>query len=211
MAIQIDPISSPRIITVPLADGVSITVQSLVNQIREWEHTPEALAYDKLLSASGKEDLGGDPKVLVGITAVLENAKVVFAGRGSPTVCTISGGNLVAVNASGYSMSPIEPSTNVSVALTQSSSATTTAAVAEWTQAQKDSIFADTTILKTDTGTIKTDIDRVEVDVAGVSTSLDEAKHHSGAFEPDKESLEAIRTRLDEVYNKPAGTKGFSV
>ena len=44
-----------------------------------------------------------------------------------------------------------------------------------------------------------------------LNASLDEAKHHTGLFEPDKESLEAIRTRLDEVYVKLAGRGGFSI
>ena len=122
MTIQVNPISSPRIITVPQADGVSITIQSLVNQIRQWEHDPVNMGYDKLLSASGKEDLGGG--ALVGITAKLENTKVMFEARGALTTCAIYGGNLVAVNAGGNSMFPIEPSTNVTVQLAQSSSPT---------------------------------------------------------------------------------------
>ena len=122
MTIQVNPLVSPRIVTVPLTDGDSITVQSLVNQIRQWEQTVEALPYDKLLSASGKEDLGGN--ILVGITAKLENTKLMFEARGTATTCYVGGGNLVAVNASGVSMFPIEPSTNVTVQLTKSSSAT---------------------------------------------------------------------------------------
>ena len=122
MSISVDPIASPRIITVPTADGASITVQSLVNQIRQWEHEPLNLGYVKLLSASGKEDLGGG--TLVGITAKLENTKVKFEARGTPTTCYVGGGNLVAVDANGASMFPIEPSTNVTVQLSQSTSAT---------------------------------------------------------------------------------------
>ena len=120
MSISVDPIASPRIITVPEADGSSITIQNLVNQIREWEHEPLNLGYAKLLSASGKEDLGGGS--LVGITAKLENTKIKFAARGTPTTCYVGGGNLVAVDSSGVSMFPIEPSTNVTVQLAQSTS-----------------------------------------------------------------------------------------
>ena len=122
MTIQVNPLVSPRIITVPLADGDSITIQSLVNQIRQWEQTIDSLSYDRLLSASGKEDLGGN--VLVGITAKLENAKLKFEERGTPTTCYVGGGNLVAVDVYGVSMFPIEPSGNVTVQLSQSSSAT---------------------------------------------------------------------------------------
>ena len=122
MSIQVNPLLSPRIITIPEADGESITIQSLVNQIRDWEDNQANLAYDRLLSATGKEDLGGS--VYVGITAKLENAKLKFADRTSPTVCAVSGGNLVAVDANGSSMFPIESSDNVTVTISQSSSAT---------------------------------------------------------------------------------------
>jgi len=122
MSIQINPILSPRIITIPEADGASITIQSLVNQIRNWEDNQVNLGYNILLSATGKEDLGNEIKV--GITAKLENAKVKFAERLSPVVCYISGGNLVAIDEYGSSMYPIEYSTNVTVILAQSSSAT---------------------------------------------------------------------------------------
>jgi len=122
MAISVDPMVSPRIIIIPETDGNNIAVQNLVNQIREWEHELLNLGYDKLLSASGKEELGGS--TLVGITAKLENAKLKFEGRESPTLCNVSGGNLVAVDSSGNVIFPIEPSDNVTVQLAQSSSAT---------------------------------------------------------------------------------------
>ncbi len=122
MTITINPVVSPRIVTVPEADGESITIQSLVNQIRDWEDDQVNLCYPSLLSASGKEVL--DENTKVGITAQLLNAKVKFEDRGAPTICTIYGGNLVAVDALGISMSPIEPATNVSMVLAQSSSAT---------------------------------------------------------------------------------------
>lgn len=120
MTIQVNPISSPRIITVPEADGDSITVQQLVDQIRNWEQAPINLGYKKLLSAAGKEDLGDGARV--GITAKLEDVKVKFEARASLTACSIYGGNLVAVDASGNTMHPVEPSTNTAVTIAQSSS-----------------------------------------------------------------------------------------
>ena len=122
MTIQVNPIVSPRIITVPEADGTEITIQSLVNQIRDWEDNQANLSYDHLLFASGKDDLGGG--VLVGITARLINAKLKFEARASPTTCTVTGGNLVAVDANGNSMYPLEYSDNVMATITASSSAT---------------------------------------------------------------------------------------
>lgn len=186
MAIQVDPISSPRLITVPVVDGTSITVQSLVNQIRQWEQTMEALPYDKLLSASGKEVLSITESV--GITATLENTKIKFADRGSPTDCNIYGGNLVAVDSNGNPMNPVQYSENVTVTVARSSSATMVQ------DADIDGIKAKTDHLPDNT-----------------EYFIDEIKHHGGTYEPDKESLEAIRARIDEIYAKPSGGKGFSI
>ena len=122
MAIQVNPTVSPRIITIPEADGVSISIQSLVNQIRGWEDEQANLCYPKLLAASGKEILDATSKV--GITASLENTKLKFAARTGLTTCSVSGGNLVAVDINEDTMFPIEPSTNVTVQLAQSSSPT---------------------------------------------------------------------------------------
>ena len=170
--------------------ATEVTIQELINAIRNWEDELVNMNCPKVADASGKEDLGGGS--LVGITLKLLNWKLKFANRAGPNyiVCTVKGGNLVAVDQYGASMSPIEPSAYVTITMAVAVSATITAAVAEWTQAQKDSIFADTT-------TIKTEIDKVE---------------HGGAgeYERDKESLEAIRARIDEIYAKPTGGGGFS-
>jgi len=120
MTISVNPLVSPRIITVPEVDGDSITIQSLVNQIRNWEDNQANLTYPSLLSASGKEDLGGGASV--GITAKLENAKLKFADRTEATTCLVYGGNLVAVDVDDANMYPIEPSNNTTVTISQSSS-----------------------------------------------------------------------------------------
>ena len=122
MTIQINPIVSPRIITIPEADGTEITIQSLVNQIRDWEDEQVNLCYPSILSASGKETLDASTKV--GITATLINAKVKFADRTSPTDCDIYGGNLVAIDEYGDPMNAIQYAENVTVTMTKSSSAT---------------------------------------------------------------------------------------
>ena len=136
MAISINPYASPKIITVLAA--TSITIQNLVNWVMDWEEIPANLTHERVVKAGGKQSLGDSAKV--GITAVLLNAKVGFEAQGVPTTCTIYGGNLVAVDANGTSMSPIEPATNVTVALAQSSSPTLIQDVAEWTQAEKDAL-----------------------------------------------------------------------
>jgi hypothetical protein len=121
--ISVDPISSPRIITI-LSPAVSISIQELVNLLRDWEDEPTNLEYDHLISAAGKEALGGG--VQVGVTVILLNAKVAFEARPPSTYvqCEISGGNLVAIDINGDPMSPVEPTAFTQVVRAASSSAT---------------------------------------------------------------------------------------
>jgi len=69
----------PRIIEV-LAPTTDVTVQEIVNAVRNWED--DNLSYDPLISAAGKEALGGG--VTVGITATLQNARLMFTSRTTP-------------------------------------------------------------------------------------------------------------------------------
>ena len=113
--------ASPRIITIAASEaGLTVTAQDLVDTLRQIEDEPENLAYDHLLDAAGKQVLGVG--VAVGITVILQNAKIKFADRSPPTYvqCSVTGGNLVAVDANGASMSPIEPSAYTQV-MTQAS------------------------------------------------------------------------------------------
>jgi len=154
MTIQINPIVSPRIITIPEADGTEITIQSLVNQIRDWEDEQVNLCYPSILSASGKETLDASTKV--GITATLVNAKVKFADRTSPTDCDIYGGNLVAIDSNGDPMNAIQYAENVTVTMTKSSSATMVQS------AEIDTILAR---IGSPTSTIASDLDYIKSQV----------------------------------------------
>jgi hypothetical protein len=123
MEISIDFESSPRIITI-LAPTTEVTVQELVNALRDAEDDPLNMEHDHLISAAGKEPLGGG--VSVGITVTLLNAKVAFEARLGPDYiqCEISGGNLVAMDENGVPMSPIQPTAFTQVVRASSSSAT---------------------------------------------------------------------------------------
>ena len=84
---------SPRVVEVS-APSTELTVQDLVDTLRVSEEAfVEGLAFDKLIDAAGKENLGGG--VLVGITANLQDAQVSFEARRTPaetgTVTTGSG------------------------------------------------------------------------------------------------------------------------
>lgn len=102
---------------------VSVTIQDLINQIRDYEDELINMDYDKIANAFGKQSLGGG--ALVGITLELVNDwRVAFEARPGPdtVLCTISGGNLVAINQ--YSNNPIKPTAFTSVTIAQSSSPT---------------------------------------------------------------------------------------
>ncbi len=123
MAIIVYPYLSPRIIEIQ-APTTEISIQSLTDQIKDWEDEPSNLTYPILVKTFGKQTLGGG--VSVGITAELQNAKISFQARAGPdeVLCTVSQGNLVAVDSAGASMNPISPTAYVQVVIAQSSSAT---------------------------------------------------------------------------------------
>ena len=124
LTLSIDAESSPRIITV-LAPDVAISMQQLVNLVRDWEDDQEdGLIYDHLLNAYGKQDLGSG--TMVGVTVQLLNAKLAFEARPGPTFvqCNISGGNLVALDVDGNTMAAVQTTAYTQVIMTNSSSAT---------------------------------------------------------------------------------------
>ena len=119
MAIIFDRVN--RIIEVE-ADEIKVNAQDLLNAIRGFEDDQGNMDIPHIAEAAGKEDLGGS--VFVGITLKLINWKVKFEERETPTICDIYGGNVVAIDEYGEPMSPVEPSSNVTVTKTSSSSAT---------------------------------------------------------------------------------------
>lgn len=118
--------TSPRIITVA-KDGAaseSISLQDLIDTLRSIEYQADTQSYEYLVDSFGKQNLGGG--VLVGITLVLNNAKIAFEARSGPTFvqCNISGGNLVAIDSVGADMDPIQTTAYTQIVKTSSSSAT---------------------------------------------------------------------------------------
>ena len=114
---------SPRIILVD-APSIEISMQDLLDTLRDAEALPQNMDDDPIVSAAGKENLGGG--VYVGLTVTLLNAVLGFEARGGPTweQCNISGGNLVAVDSNGQTISPVYPTMYTHVVMTASSSAT---------------------------------------------------------------------------------------
>jgi len=114
---------SPRIITI-LAPSTEVTIQDLHDTLTDLEDEPPALAYDQIISTSGDEPLGSG--VYVGLTATLLNAQIAFEARPGPdwVLCTIRGGNIVAIDANGAEIDVRKPTAFTSVDRAASSSAT---------------------------------------------------------------------------------------
>jgi hypothetical protein len=157
---QFDPIN--RIITV-LAPDTEITIQELINAIRDWED--DHLEWDKVADATGKDFLGAG--LYTAITVKLLNWRLKFQDRDQPTACVVRGGNLLAVDAQGNYMYPIAPATNVTVAIAQSTAASL---LAEWKQADID--------------LVKTQVGYIPSDLPDVPTMAElNAVHGSGSWE----------------------------
>jgi hypothetical protein len=104
------------------APDVEVTVQEIVDAVRDWQDELINMEVEEIIQASGKESLGGG--VQVGITLELINDwRLSFEDRGGPSwdICTVAGGNLVATNA--YNDEPIFPSAYVNTVIAQSTSA----------------------------------------------------------------------------------------
>ena len=99
-------------------------MQDLYDTLRWNEAMAVAVDDASIVAGSGKENLGGGTKV--GLTIKLLNAKVAFEARPSEpwVLCTLNGGNLVAVDANENDMDAREPTAYVTIDRTSSSSAT---------------------------------------------------------------------------------------
>lgn len=78
-------------IGVPQVDAQPLTMQTLINSIREEESSERGIVYDQIADAAGKDDLGGG--VMTGITVNLRSTWMVEFVSGAYQA-TVSGGNL---------------------------------------------------------------------------------------------------------------------
>ncbi len=79
--VDITYVDTPRVAEVA-SPSTEIIMQDLVDTLRDAEYSWQGLTFNKLINASGKEDLGGGVKV--GITAALQNMLLAFEGRTTP-------------------------------------------------------------------------------------------------------------------------------
>ncbi|MEW6606076.1 MAG: hypothetical protein AB1414_01310 [bacterium] len=93
-----------------------VSIQELINTIRDFEDNPEGMNVKTFINAAGKQDLGSGVKV--GITLELTNNwRIQFEARDGPdyVACKVYGGNLVATN--DYNNNPIKPSAYTQVTI----------------------------------------------------------------------------------------------
>lgn len=120
--VSIDWTVSPRIITIA-EPTTSVTIQDLSDTIRTLEgNRIWAMIYPYILDSEGKFDLGTK---LTGISLRLIDAKIAFEARSGPTwaECSITGGNLAAVDSVGDPVWPIEFTNYTSVTFESDTSA----------------------------------------------------------------------------------------
>ena len=94
---RIDWFKSPRLIWIDEATD-DLTVQVLLNELREFEDEPTFMGFDKIVNAGGKEELGGG--TLVGITATLLDARVAFI----PTLPPEESGTVTTIDSLGVTL-----------------------------------------------------------------------------------------------------------
>ena len=107
--LTIDPQVSPRVITIA-SPTVLFTVQEIVDWCRAWEDSVEGHTFDRLINANGKQTLTATKSV--GITATLLDAQIEWEDRAGPTLtrCTITDGNLLAVDSVGSDIDVVKES-----------------------------------------------------------------------------------------------------
>lgn len=114
MAFIFDKVHKVIFIESPGYGSLTITIQELIDSIRDWEDNSEGIVEKSIANAYGKQDLGGGSKV--GITLeLINNWRVQFEAEENLTNAYIIGGNLVAVNS--YENDPIKPASNINVVI----------------------------------------------------------------------------------------------
>ena len=151
-------------------DVTSITIQELIDAIRDWEDGTDGITVRSVANAYGKQDIGGGAKV--GITLeLINNWRIHFAERSSWTNCYIYGGNLVAVNT--YANDPIKSSAYTNTILAQSSSPTlvySEGGGGVWTTEEKNIVLSGTSALMSNTTTLLSGTSAIASNVGAVLT-----------------------------------------
>lgn len=214
-----------KIITVE-APATEVTIQELINAIRDWEDELDNMDLPKVADASGKESLGGG--LVVGITLnLLNNWQLKFEDRPGPDFiqCIVKDGNLVG----GVAGDPIKESAYTQVMLILSAAGTIAeTGVSGLTAEESEKLLA----IPSDTLTseehsqvmqvagVKAKTDNLPPDPADqslveahVTTKVQELKEPTiDGYDRDKDSLKKLSDKLDEILAAPPTGGGvFSV
>ena len=112
-----------RVISVS-TNSTSITIQQLYDDVIDFFDEPNNMDLDPILTAAGKDDIGGGE--FVGVTVALINDwRLSFGDRSSADnviACSVTGGNLVATNTFGDN--PIFPTLFTQIQTRQSQAPT---------------------------------------------------------------------------------------
>lgn len=113
MALQFNRFT--KVATLPLADGRTLTVQSLYDQFREFEEEPNNLDLDTMIAGGGKDDLGTGEFTVPTVT-LRDGWRLAFEDGAGPVqeLAVVSGGNLVATLPNLTVQFPIAETTFVS-------------------------------------------------------------------------------------------------
>lgn len=149
MAFKIDVFTFDEPNRLMLVDvGVDeVTCQQIYNAAREFEGEPANLDLLPLVTAGGKDDLGGGRQVGITLT-MINDWRVKFPDAAGPTidVKTVSGGNFLAVNQ--YQNVPVAASTFTTVILAQDTSASAIEVPSSGLTAEESAQLAEIALLK---------------------------------------------------------------
>ncbi len=99
-----------------------MTIQDIVDTLRDWESQALNMNEKKILDAAGKDDIGGGKEVEVTVT--LLEATLQFEERAGPgyVQCMVDGGNLTALDENSVPIDPIQTAQFTQVVRTNVSS-----------------------------------------------------------------------------------------
>jgi len=205
MAIVFDEIKRTIIIEKPQTE---VTIQNLINAIRDWEDELINLDEASLANASGKQDLGGG--ILVGISLeLINNWRIQFEDRLGPDyiLCKVSGGNLVATN--DYDNNPIRPSAFTQIYIAQSSSATSIEAGGALTDEEHNQLMLEVALEASVQG-IKLQADKMQFMGADIKATLDNEKvdlddKTKKKIEVTQKDIEHTKRQADFIRNIEEG------
>lgn len=178
MAITFDRINKYIYITAPQTD---VTIQELIDAIRDFEDDDSSMDLSSLANCSGKQQLSADQYTSLTLE-LLDGWKIKFEDRAGPTyvTCYITGGNLTRV-AGEY---PVEPSDYVFVIVSTSSGAT----IIEVSQEVLEDI-ADMVWDNPDGVSVKT---RIDQSISSLQDAIQGA---------DADTLKTISDQIDGLLN----------